>query len=139
MLYIFILESIGTSELLLIGLVALIVFGPRKLPEMMRTIGKTIAEFKNTTNDFKKSWEQEVDFEKNELNSFVSEKESSGEMINSIGRNSTENIEQMVLPEIKEVDKDMINIDFFNKNAQKEEIKVEKSVPAEKINKRDWI
>ncbi len=51
MFYIFIFESIGTSELMLIGLVALIVFGPRKLPELARTIGKTMAEFRRSTDD----------------------------------------------------------------------------------------
>ncbi len=63
MIYVFILESIGTSELMLIGLVALIVFGPRKLPELARTIGKTMAEFRRSTDDFKKTWQQELDLE----------------------------------------------------------------------------
>jgi Tat protein translocase TatB subunit len=59
----FILESIGTSELILIGIVALIFLGPRKLPQIARTIGKTMAEFRNTTNEFKSTWQREVDFE----------------------------------------------------------------------------
>jgi TatA/E family protein of Tat protein translocase len=52
MFYLFILESIGTPELLMIGTVALIVFGPRKLPEMMRTIGRAVAEFRRSSDDF---------------------------------------------------------------------------------------
>ena len=59
----FILESIGTSELILIGVIALIFLGPRKLPEMARKIGKMMAEFRNTTNEFKATWEREVNFE----------------------------------------------------------------------------
>ena len=43
-MYLFILESIGTSELLLIGLVALIFLGPRKLPDLARTLGKVMNE-----------------------------------------------------------------------------------------------
>ena len=66
MYYLFIFESIGTSELLLISVVALIIFGPRKLPEFARTIGKTMAELRRTGDDFKKTWTQEVSFE-NEL------------------------------------------------------------------------
>ena len=62
-MFLFILESIGTSELLLIGIIALIFLGPRKLPQIARTIGKTMAEFRNTTNEFKSTWEREVNFQ----------------------------------------------------------------------------
>jgi sec-independent protein translocase protein TatA len=61
-MFLFIFESFGTSELILIGIVALIVFGPRKLPQMARTIGKTMADFRKTTHEFKSTWEKEVDF-----------------------------------------------------------------------------
>ncbi len=63
MLYLFILESIGTSELVLIGFIALIVFGPRRMPQMARTIGKAMSEFRRSTDDFKRTWEKEVKFE----------------------------------------------------------------------------
>lgn len=62
-MFLFILESIGTSELILIGIIALIFLGPRKLPEIARKIGKTMADFRNTTNEFKSTWEREVNFE----------------------------------------------------------------------------
>lgn len=62
-MYLFILESIGTSELLLIGIVALIFLGPRKMPEMARKIGKLMSEFRNTTNEFKETWQREANFE----------------------------------------------------------------------------
>lgn len=65
-LFLFIFESIGTSELILIGIVALIFLGPRKLPSIARTIGKTIADLRNTTNEFKSTWEREVNFEEEE-------------------------------------------------------------------------
>lgn len=61
-MFLFILESIGTSELLLIGIIALIFLGPRKLPQIAKTIGKMMAEFRNTTNEFKETWQREVDF-----------------------------------------------------------------------------
>ena len=47
----------------MIAMVALIVFGPRKLPQIARTIGKTMADFRKTTNEFKSTWEKEVNFE----------------------------------------------------------------------------
>ena len=42
---------IGTSELLLIGGLALLLFGGKKLPEMMRGLGKGVKEFKEGLND----------------------------------------------------------------------------------------
>ena len=62
-MFLFIFESIGTSELLLVGIVALIFLGPRKLPEMARKIGKMMSEFRSTTNEFKETWQREVNFE----------------------------------------------------------------------------
>ncbi|HEV2708443.1 MAG TPA: twin-arginine translocase TatA/TatE family subunit [Pyrinomonadaceae bacterium] len=58
------LEFFGTGEMLLIALVALIVFGPRKLPEIGRTIGKSLGEFKRASEDFKRTWEREVEVER---------------------------------------------------------------------------
>ena len=65
MFYLFILESIGTSELLLIGLVALIVFGPRKLPELARMLGKAEMNLSGQPMISRQTWEREVDFENN--------------------------------------------------------------------------
>lgn len=58
-----ILESFGTSELLVILVVALIFFGPRKLPQLSRQIGKSLAEFRKASDDFKRTWEREVAME----------------------------------------------------------------------------
>src|ERR1700730_6861622 len=55
--------SLGLPELLLIFAVALIVFGPRKLPEIGRTLGKAMGEFKKATDDFKNTIEREVQVE----------------------------------------------------------------------------
>ena len=60
-------EFLGTTELLVIALVALIIFGPRKLPEIGRTIGKGMAEFKRASEDFKRTWEYEVEVERRPL------------------------------------------------------------------------
>jgi sec-independent protein translocase protein TatA len=47
-------------ELIVIFVIALIVFGPRKLPELGRSLGKGIAEFKKATNDLQSSLENEI-------------------------------------------------------------------------------
>ena len=52
--------SLGIPEMILIFVVALIVFGPKKLPEIGRTIGKALGEFKKATDDFKNTIEREV-------------------------------------------------------------------------------
>ena len=44
-------------------IVALIFLGPRRLPEIARKLGKMMADLRNTTNEFKSTWEREVDFE----------------------------------------------------------------------------
>jgi Tat protein translocase TatB subunit len=61
--FLFIFESIGTSELILVGIVALIFLGPRKLPQMARKLGKIMSEFRGTANEFKETWAREVNFE----------------------------------------------------------------------------
>jgi sec-independent protein translocase protein TatA len=48
-------------ELILIFIVALIVFGPKKLPEIGKSLGKGLAEFKKASDDFKQSIQKEVD------------------------------------------------------------------------------
>jgi TatA/E family protein of Tat protein translocase len=56
-------EFLGTTELMVIALVALIIFGPRKLPQIGRTLGRSLAEFKRASDDFKRTWEYEVEIE----------------------------------------------------------------------------
>jgi TatA/E family protein of Tat protein translocase len=52
------------QEIIVIFILALIVFGPRKLPEIGKTLGKGLSEFKKASNDLKKAWEEEVELEK---------------------------------------------------------------------------
>ena len=52
--------GIGMTELLLIMGLALIVLGPKKLPDLARALGKGFAEFKRATDDFKSTMQEEV-------------------------------------------------------------------------------
>jgi len=62
-----ILEGIGSAELLFILVIALIFFGPRKLPQLARSMGKGLAEFRKASDDFKRTWEREVALESAKL------------------------------------------------------------------------
>ena len=55
--------SIGMPELIIIFVIALIIFGPRKLPELGKSLGKSIAEFKRASNDLKSTLEEEIRIE----------------------------------------------------------------------------
>ncbi len=59
--------NLGFPEIMVIFVVALLVFGPRKLPELGKSLGKSLAEFKRATNDLKKTWEEEVKAEEEDL------------------------------------------------------------------------
>ncbi|MET0349711.1 MAG: twin-arginine translocase TatA/TatE family subunit [Rhizobacter sp.] len=58
------MPNIGLPEIAIILVIALIVFGPRKLPEMGKSLGKMMAEFRKASADFKRTVEDEVEAEK---------------------------------------------------------------------------
>lgn len=52
--------GIGMPELIVILVIALVVIGPQKLPELARSLGKGLAEFKRATDDFRQGVEDEA-------------------------------------------------------------------------------
>ena len=63
MFFALILDSLGSTELVFILVIALIFFGPRKLPQLAKSMGKGLAEFRKASDDFKRTWEREVALE----------------------------------------------------------------------------
>ena len=61
-----ILESLGSTELLFILVMALVFFGPRKLPQISRSLGKNLADFRRASEDFKRTWDREVSIEQSD-------------------------------------------------------------------------
>lgn len=55
--------SIGMAEMVVIFLIALLVFGPRKLPELGKSLGRSLAEFKRASNELRNTLEDEVRIE----------------------------------------------------------------------------
>lgn len=140
MFYLFILESIGTSELMLIGLVALIVFGPRKLPEIAKTIGRTMNEFRRSTDEFKETWQKEIDFEGTKkdlalLTDLRVENSISGDR--SIKREFANAENETPEPAIKEIDKSAFDEKLAASNRKKVEISPENIKT--NVEKRDWL
>jgi len=52
--------SIGMPELIVIFVIALIIFGPRKLPELGKSLGRSISEFKRASNELRNTLEEEI-------------------------------------------------------------------------------
>ncbi|MBA2493285.1 MAG: twin-arginine translocase TatA/TatE family subunit [Acidobacteria bacterium] len=121
---------------MLIGLVALIVFGPRKIPELTRTIGKLMTEFRRSTDDFKRTWEQEAGFEdsnnvEKKINTVI---ETPKVTENSIGRDLVTEKTAMFVPEVKEIDYQDFEKNIGQTQTQKTEI-----VKKDSADKRDWL
>src|SRR6516165_3270662 len=55
------MSSMGFSETIFLFFLALLIFGPKKLPEIARQVGKALNEFKRASNEFKAQIEQEID------------------------------------------------------------------------------
>ena len=74
--------GIGMPELIIIFVIALIVIGPQKLPDLARSLGRGLAEFKRATDDFKQSVQEEsrAADEKEKIAQDVAEKEKTAEM-----------------------------------------------------------
>lgn len=59
--------GLGATEVIVIFVLALLIFGPRKLPELGRSLGRGMAEFKKASNELKRTWEEEVRAEEEEF------------------------------------------------------------------------
>lgn len=137
-MFLFIFESIGTQELLLIGIVALIFLGPRKLPQIAKTIGKTLADFRNTTSEFKETWQREVNFEEEEK--AIRTGDLPPDPIARVDSLEGDAIHAAPAPEIKEIDKE--SFDKILAETKEETIKEtgkESSTEDAASDKRNWL
>lgn len=85
--------GIGSTELLVILVVALIVIGPSKLPEIARTLGKAMAEFKKVSTDVKRTIEQEIEKEEEKKAAEEAKKELEAKQKQQEEKKTEDNIE----------------------------------------------
>jgi TatA/E family protein of Tat protein translocase len=83
--------SIGGSEFLLIAVLALLLFGPRKLPQIGKSLGRALGEFRRATYDFKRGLEHEVEAEG---------LREAGQTLRVAGREVTETLAQAAAPAV---------------------------------------
>jgi len=136
--FLFIFESIGTSELLLIGIVALIFLGPRRMPEMAKKVGKFMAEFRGTANEFKETWQREVDLEgaAKEFDLSNLEAEAEAERVTRTSTASTPELTAPVVAEIKEVSPEKLE---ELKAAAATKVATEEKLAAAVNDKKNWL
>ena len=127
-----ILDSLGSTELLFILVVALIFFGPRKLPQLARSMGKSMAEFRKASEDFKRTWEREVALEttRAETDDPVLEENQSN--------TSAEQTENHILSEPANPDHAVARQQPFKPIAAAEEVPAASEQP-EPVRKHDWL
>ena len=121
-----ILETLGSTELLFILIVALMFFGPRKLPQLSRSLGKSLAEFRRASEDFKRTWEREV-----ELESTRTQEGNGAQQVSMIQDPSVTPVsrDQVVAPE---------SLDNNEPYASDAHEPIDRPA-AEPVNKRDWL
>ncbi len=136
-MFLLILENIGTQELVLIGLVALIFLGPRRMPELARKIGKVLADLRSTTNEFKETWQREVNFEEERKAFDLSNIDV--EATSQVGpadesTNESKGKAETAEPAIREVDPANFNAPLPSHNET-----TEKPAETEQNDKRNWL
>ena len=136
-MFLFIFESIGTSELIMVGIVALIFLGPRKLPELARKAGKILADLRNTTSDFKSTWEREVNFEAKEKALKTGEIEA--RPVARVMPAVTKPVQEISAPAIKSIDKEFFDSAQSPIKSEENEAIEKSKEESELSDKRNWF
>lgn len=142
-MFLMILDSLGGPELFFILLMALVFLGPRKLPQLSRTLGKNIAEFRKASEDFKRTWEREVAFEESQFDASkaLSDQSEDQSMLNSEGQlNQFPELTIEPVPAAESVGRQAISNtrDSSALSSEAGETKGE-SINSEPPRKQDWL
>ena len=138
-MFLLILDSVGNSELLLILGAALIFFGPRRLPQLSRQIGKSLNEFRRASEDFKRTWEREVNLEdvdrpaENSILDRATERLRAAREAAAFDANPTEPGTSVIAPSITAVDPALVQ-------PRETTPQLPETAPADQPNsKHDWL
>ena len=135
-----ILESLGSTELLFILVMALVFFGPRKLPQLSRSLGKSMAEFRRASEDFKRTWDREVNEEVQSMASL--DPPAAAGLDNSILAPASAN-QPLQAPTIQAVSPDRViarqTIQSDDSNLSANDYAEPASNHSEPARKRDWL
>ncbi len=141
-MFLLILDSVGNSELLLILAAALIFFGPRRLPQLSRQIGKSLTEFRRASEDFKRTWEREVNLEDvdkgiepysdNSILDRATERIRAAREAATTDSNPSERVASVITPSITPVDPSLVQ--------PRESNPLPETAPADQpTSKHDWL
>lgn len=124
---------------MLIGIVALIFLGPRQMPQIARKIGKIMAEFRSTTQEFKSTWEREVNLEQEEQllrSAFEDDKPEPIARENSILPPADTTPQR---PQIREIDPSVFQNSGHSDTTPETPETVEDKEPADLEAKQNWL
>lgn len=124
---------------MLIGIIALIFLGPRKLPEYAKKIGKIMAEFRGTANEFKQTWEREVNFE-DEKKSFQLEsleREAEKPAARTDPENELPATPNIAPPAIRSVDP--AEFDSIHEEPAPQTAEPAEDIPDDPLDKHNWL
>ncbi len=97
------MQPFGASEIIFLFILALVIFGPKKLPEIGKTIGKGMREFRKATDDLKSNWEEHVRDSENPIQEL---KQTLNEVTNDVNA-ATSDIRNEVTAHVNEITSDV--------------------------------
>jgi Sec-independent protein translocase protein TatA len=118
---------------------ALVFFGPRKLPQLSRSLGKNLAEFRKASEDFKRTWEREVAFEEANMEARKSQNIDDNSILDSEtqGPANEQLIEAVPVAEAVERQAPSKSIEP-SRSAEAQETS-NKKIQSEPTRKQDWL
>lgn len=139
-----ILESLGSLELVFILVMALVFFGPRKLPQLSRTLGKNLASFRKASEDFKRTWEKEVNVEEMNLTRLELEPRlptaENSILANGEGYQEGSELPPATTPTIEAVEPDrVVPRQALESNDTVVSSEPAEAAPVETLPKREWL